>query len=213
MRTKWLLYMGVLSPLLFWTTTLLCGLFLSDYNHLNGLVSQLGAMGTDTQHLFTAGLVLSSALNLLFVIGMFRFARAHQLHRLPVAFLVFYSFLAGPAIVPMPLPLHGIVGLPFVLLMLAPILALILWRKKENILKLRTAALISCIFLLLSFLVLFPNILPEYIGLKQRLLYAGWTIWSVSLSYRALKVSHEKLLTGVFSVRSSRLYKMHKNQQ
>jgi hypothetical membrane protein len=186
MRTKWLLYMGMISPLLFWTTTLLCGFLLGHYNHFSGLISELGALGTKTQHLFSAGLVLSAALNLLFVAGMYRFAKRQNLHLLHVVFLVFYSFLAGPALIPMPLPLHGIVGMPFVLLMLAPPLALILWQKQEEILKHRTAALISCVFMLLSFLIFFPGILPEYMGFKQRLLYAGWSIWSFSLSYRAL---------------------------
>ena len=199
--------MGIVSPLLFWTTTLLCGFVLEHYNHFRGLVSELGTLGTKTQHLFSAGLVLSAAVNLLFVAGMYDFAKRHNLHLLPVLLLLFYSFLAGPALVPMPLPLHGIVGMPFVLLMLAPPLALILWRKQENALKIRTAALISCLFMLLSFLIFFPDIFPAFMGLKQRLLYAGWTMWSVSLNYRALKVSHNKLLTGVVSVRSSRLYK------
>lgn len=192
MRIKKLIYFGFLSPVFFWITTIVCGLLLENYNHFTRLVSELGALGTSTQYIFTTGLVLSSMMNLIFVIGLYKFCKIKQLSIIPVIFHFLYSFLAGPALFPMPLRLHSIAGLPFPLIMFAPILSLILWRKKESLLKIRAAAIISFLIMILGFLIYFPNILNEYFGLKQRFLYTGWTIWSFYLSYRILQLNNEK---------------------
>lgn len=151
---------------------------LEDYNHLTWLVSELGALGTQTQYLFTTGLVLSSILNVFFVVAAYNLCKKIQLSVIPILFLLFYSFLAGPALFPMPIRLHSIVGIPFVLIMLAPPMGLIFWRKKEQLLKIRAVAVISFLIMMLGFLIYFPDILGEYHGLKQRFLYAGWTLWS-----------------------------------
>jgi hypothetical membrane protein len=165
---------------------------LEGYNHFTWLVSELGALGTRTQYIFTVGLVLSSILNLLFAIGAFKLCKIKQLSVIPVIFILFYSFLAGPALFPMPLRLHGIVGIPFPLIMFAPIAGLIFWRKNENIVKIKTVVIISSLIMMLGFLIFIPTILNEYFGLKQRFLYTGWTVWSLYLSYRLLQLSNEK---------------------
>ena len=188
MKTKQLLYLGFLVPIIFWTTTIVCGLMIDDYNHFKWLVSELGALGTRTQYLFTTGLVLSAFLNVFFIIGLWKYCKRLQLSLIPILFLLLYSFIAGPVLFPMPLRLHGIIGMPFPFLMLSPLLALILWRKKEHLLKIRTVAIISFIIMMFGFLIIFPNFLNEYFGLKQRFLYLGWSLWSVYLSYRFLKL-------------------------
>lgn len=190
MSIKSLLFFGYLSPIIFWLTTFVCGYILNEYNHLTWLVSELGALGTNTQHLFTTGLVLSSILNIFFVFGLYNFSKEQQLSFIPIIFHSLYSFLAGPALFPMPLRLHSITGLPFPLIMLAPVITLFFWGKKELVLKIRIVAIISFLIMALGFLIYFPNILNEYFGLKQRFLYAGWTIWSCYLSYRTIQVCH-----------------------
>ena len=52
MKTKNLLYTGSIIPIIFWATTIICGFILGNYNHLSGLVSELGALGTTTQYIF-----------------------------------------------------------------------------------------------------------------------------------------------------------------
>lgn len=194
MKEKNLIYLGIVGPLVFWFTTIICGLMIEDYNHLSDLVSELGALNTKPQYLFSTGLVLCSVLNVLFVIGLYRVCRNKNISVIPVVVLLFFSFLAGPGIVPMPLRLHGLVGIPFPLMMLSPLLALILWRKYENELKIRFGAALGLIMMLLGFLIFIPNILPEYFGLKQRFLYLGWTIWSTYLAYRFLQLSMKPIL-------------------
>ncbi len=188
MKTKQLLYLGFLAPIIFWTTTIVCGLMIDDYNHFKWLVSELGALGSKTQYLFTTGLVLSAFLNVFFIIGLWKYCKRLQLSLIPILFLLLYSFIAGPALFPMPLRLHGIVGMPFPFIILSPLLAIILWRKKEHLLKIRTVAIISFVIMMFGFLIFIPNFLNEYFGLKQRFLYLGWSLWSVYLSYRFLKL-------------------------
>ncbi|PLX19997.1 MAG: hypothetical protein C0599_09920 [Salinivirgaceae bacterium] len=192
MKPGILLYFGLLAPFAFWTTTIICGLMIEDYNHFKWLVSELGALSTPTQELFTIGLVLSAILNIFFIVGLWKICRKHQLSLAPVLLLMLYSFIAGPAMFPMPLQWHGLSGLPFPLIILSPLVALVVWSKKEKLLKIRTTAIISFSIMLLGFLIFFPSILNEYFGLKQRFLYAGWTIWSVSLVISLLKVSKLK---------------------
>lgn len=185
---KHLLYFGIISPLLFWATTLLCGIFLEDYSHSSNLVSELGAQGTRTQYLFAIGLVISSFLNGFFVYSLWRRCKQMQASIVPLILMLCYSFLAGPGIVPMPLPLHGRIGLPFPLIMFAPLVALILWRSNVLNTSLKVSAVISLIIMLMGFLVYSPEILSEYFGLKQRFLYLGWTLWSGATAIRFLQL-------------------------
>ena len=183
-----MLYLGLISPVIFWATTFVCGFIIDDYNHLSNLVSELGALGSKSQYLFSTGLVLCSVLNVFFVIGLYRICKSHNINTIPVLFLLFFSFLAGPGIVPMPLRLHGILGMPFPLMILSPILALILWRIKEYEIKISIGNSIGLLIMLFGFLIFFPEILPEYFGLKQRFLYLGWTLWSGLLAYRFIQL-------------------------
>ena len=189
MKKKHLIYLGIISPITFWVTTIVCGFMIDNYNHLSNLVSELGALDSKPQYLFSTGLVLSSLLNIFFVIGLYRVCRDKNITPLPVLTLLFFSFLAGPGIVPMPLRLHGIIGIPFPLMMFSPLLALILWRKNEYEIKIRIGATTGLVIMLLGFLIFFPDILTEYFGLKQRFLYLGWTVWSGCLAYRFLQLS------------------------
>lgn len=188
MNTKTLLYLGVVSPLLFWFTTLVCGLILDNYSHLSNLVSELGAMGSKTQYIFTTGLVLSSILNVFYGIGLWRVGRTLKLKMIPILLVFCYSFLAGPAIFAMPHKLHGTIGMGFILIMVSPVFGLIQWWKQESVVKIRLVAFLSFLIMMLGFLIFFPNVLSDYFGLKQRFLYLGWSVWSIFLSYRFLQL-------------------------
>lgn len=187
MKTGTLLYFGFVSPLMFWFTTLVCSIILENYSHLSNMVSELGAMGTKTQYIFTTGLVLSSILNAFFGIGLWRMGKALNLTIIPIVLIFCYSFLAGPAIFAMPHKLHG-VWFGFMLIMVAPFFALVQWRKQEHLLKIRWVAIISFAIMMLGFFAFFPDILSNYFGLKQRFLYLGWSVWSIFLSYRFLQL-------------------------
>lgn len=185
MKNRQLLYFGIIAPITFWITTLICAPMIDGYNHLSWMVSELGALGTKSQYIFTIGLVLSSAFNIVFVVGLWRFCKEQNLNKVPLFFFLMYSFLAGPGLYPMPLPEHGFVGLPMLLIIFAPLVTLLFWYKRRDVIKINTLVIICTVLFGLGFLVYFPDILSDYFGLKQRLLYTAWTIWSIGISYKS----------------------------
>ncbi len=141
----------------------------SDYNHLSNMVSELGAMGSKTQYIFTGGLVLCSVLSVLFITGLYKTCKLTGLNLIPIFIISLYTFsIAGTAIFPMPLKLHGILGMPAIFLLFSPLLGFILWRGEAQISKITQMSLVSFIIICLGFLVFTPTILSDYFGLKQR---------------------------------------------
>lgn len=182
MKTKWLIYSGYIVPIVFWSTLLICGCFFENYNHLTHQVSELGALGTPTQYFFTTGLVLGSIFSILFIYGMIKICRQTGLSIIPVLLIITFSFsIFGAAIYPMPLELHGILGSPSAFLFLSPLASLLLW-KTDIIPNIKIFSFISLVILLLGFLILAPNILNDYFGIKQRIFHLGWTVWFIYLS-------------------------------
>lgn len=155
---------------------------LNDYNHARWMVSELGTIGTPSQYFFTAGLVLSAILSVLFIIGLIRACKLIGISNIPVILIFTFSFsIAGAALFPLPLQLHGILGSPSMVLPLSPILALILW-PKANIPGMKLFAIFSFLIMALGFSVMIPDFFDEYFGIKQRAFHLGWTIWFVYLS-------------------------------
>jgi hypothetical membrane protein len=189
MSTKHLLYTGIIIPLIFWLTLFICGFILSDYNHLTRMVSELGSRGTSSQFVFSSGLILCSVLSLFFVFGIYKMCRAFNQNIAPVIIILAYTIsIAGAAIFPLPLRLHEIMGMPSILLILSPLLSLFLWKDKDQSMMSRKIAVISFLVMSLGFLVYAPDLLGNYMGLKQRFFHIGWSVWFVSLSYSSLKL-------------------------
>jgi hypothetical membrane protein len=188
MNSKPLLYLGGLIPIVFFGATFIAGFMQGNYNHLTRMVSELGTIGTSSQYVFMAGLLACSALSLLFVWGLYQACRAANLNVLPVLLiLAFSASIAGAALFPLPLRWHGILGSPSILLVLSPVLSLILWRKKQprNI---ASMAVVSLVLMSLGFLAFLPDVLPDYVGLKQRFFHIGWSVWFGYLSYGFVRV-------------------------
>ena len=189
--TSRLLLCGALAPVAFWATTVICGLVLGDYNHLSMIVSDLGAIGTPSRFPFTAGLVSCSILSVLFIVGLRRVCQRLKLSTVPVWIIVTHAFsIAGAGIFSLPLPLHGILGMPSIALILSPLTALLLWPRAHAPSHVRVMACLSFAIMSLGFLAFAPTILGALPGLKQRFFHAGWSIWFVYLSVgftRAIK--------------------------
>ena len=184
MKNKHLIYSGFIIPILFWATTLLSGFIMDDYSHTSRLVSELGAIGTETQYIFTIGLVLSSIFSVLFIIGLYKICKKIGLNIIPILIISTFSFsIFGAALFPLPLRLHGILGIPSVLLFLSPLSSLILW-EKEKISNIKQISIIVLLLMSLGFLAFMPNVLSDYSGLKQRAFHIGWTFWFIYLSNR-----------------------------
>lgn len=182
-RTRLLLHAGVAVPVVFWAALALCALQLGDYSHWSNLVSELGAAGTETRVLFATGLLLCALLSVAFAVGLIIECRRRRITPIPALVIFLYSFsIAGAAIFPMPHRLHGLLGSPAILVLLSPVLAAVLWRKGVKLRSLAPVAIISFVVMALGFLVFVPSVLAEYVGFKQRLFHAGWSIWFGYLS-------------------------------
>jgi len=198
LKSKYLLYLGIIIPIIFFSTTIICGFILGDYNHLTRMVSELGAIGTNSQFVFSFGLILCSALSLLFILGLYKTCRAFGLNILPVILILTYSFsIAGAAIFPLPLKLHELMGMPSILLILSPLLSLFLWKYNDQLLIIREMAILSFLIMLLGFLVYLPDLFSNYIGLKQRFFHIGWSVWFIYLSISFLKLLEKHKSFGV----------------
>jgi hypothetical membrane protein len=188
MKTKNLLALGGVIPVIFWGTLTVCGYVMGDYNHLTRLVSELGALGTRTQYIFTAGLLACAILSVLFVIGQCRACQERGISMIPA--LIIFSFslsIGGAAIFPLPLRMHSIMGMPSVLLFLSPLAALILWRGKKSSAGLRVWAIVSLALMLLGFLAFMPEVMSSTLGLKQRFFHVGWSLWFIGLGRAFLR--------------------------
>jgi hypothetical membrane protein len=184
MKTKYLLYTGIVIPVIFWVTTFICGLIQGDYNHLTRMVSELGSIETTSQYTFTAGLLLCSILSISFVVGLFRTCKEMRISVIPIVIILSFSIsIAGAAIFPLPLRLHLYMGMPSILLIFSPLLGLILWNSKGYLSALGIMSIISFVIMALGFLTYFPDILNMEIGLKQRFFHVGWSVWFIYLSY------------------------------
>ena len=188
-KNKKLIYSGVVAPCIFWTTIIICGIMTENYSHLTNLVSELGAMGTSTQYIFTVGLAVSSMFSVLFISALYKTAKQKGLSTIPILVILTFSFsILGAAIFPLPLRLHGILGSPSMLLPLSPLLAGILW-KKSSIHDIKLVSGLIFLIMMLGFLTLLPDVMSNYFGLKQRFFHVGWTIWFIYLSQRFIKLN------------------------
>ena len=130
MKKKCLLALGSVIPVIFWGTLTVCGYVMGDYNHLTRLVSELGAIGTRTQYIFTSGLLTCAVLSVLFVVGLYQECKKREISVIPALIILSFSLsIGGAAIFPLPLRMHLIMGMPSILLILSPLAALIFWRR------------------------------------------------------------------------------------
>ncbi len=182
MRKNYLLVVGCAIPAVFFVTTFLCGFVQGGYDHFSRRVSELGTIGTKSQHLFTAGLLLSAILSVLFIIGLLRACRQLKLSAWPVLLILPYTVsVAGAAIFPLPLPMHLIMGSPAFLLLLSPLLGIILWPKSRLLANIRWTSVISLLIMALGLSAYLPGLLASYPGLKQRFFHVGWAVWFIYL--------------------------------
>lgn len=193
MKTKLFLLTGSIIPVVFWMTILICGYIMGDYDHYTRFVSELGASGTKTQYIFLTGFILCSILSIMFISGLYRMCKLNRMSVIPVIIILVYTFsIAGVAFFPLPSKLHGILGIPSLLLVMSPVMSLILWSGEPQIKYMRLTATISILITAVGFLTFIPDILSYYPGLKQRFFHAGWSVWFLYLSYIFIKLAENK---------------------
>jgi hypothetical membrane protein len=183
-RTKWLLWLGYLAPLLFWLMTFIGGYLHGNYTLFKNTISELGAIGSDSELFTSSSLVIIAMLYTLFSIGFYRASRANNLSVLP-AVLSFSMPLSmiWASIFALGNDYHSLIGpIPF-FTTLASLLSYLLWRKNAVLLRLRAWSLFSFFIMLLIFLKFINPFANQYEGLIQRFFYLGWTAWTVKTAY------------------------------
>lgn len=193
MKSRYLLALGIVVPVIFWATLNVCGFVIGAYSHLTRQVSELGAIGTRSQYIFMAGLLICAVLSVFFVIGLSNACKERGISAIPALLILFFSLsIGGAALFPLPLRMHMIMGMPSVLLFLSPLAALVLWKRDKPPAGLRLWAIVSLAVMLLGFLAFMPEVLSAWPGLKQRFFHSGWSLWFFYLSYGFGKLGRKK---------------------
>lgn len=178
-----LLPLGIAAPIVFWGTTLLSGSMIDGYDHLADVVSELGVVGTKAEVLTSSAFVFLALLCVLFSVGLYKACRQQNISTVPawLTLCIPISFIWA-AVFPLGNELHGVLGPLPLLLPLGALLAFLFWRRKEGYAVISRLSLLSFGVMMLLFLIFIEPINGPYAGLVQRFWYAGWSIWSVSLS-------------------------------
>ena len=189
MNIKMLLYTGIIIPIVFWTSTILCGFIHGNYNHLSGTVSELGAIGTRSEPLMATLTMFGAILNMFFIMGVYGACKQLGLSLIPVFTLPAFTFMMGwVAMFHAGNHLHSASGPVFLLLYLGALLVAILWRGRQELVSVRVTSLLSLALMLLIFLRFVPAIENTYPGLIQRFAHLGWSVWFTGLSIGLIRL-------------------------
>lgn len=194
MDTKPLLYTGIIIPIIFWLSTIICGFVHGNYNHISNTISELGGIGTKSETLMETFTLLDTVLSVFFMAGLFIACSQLQLNILPIFGVIGFPIMFGwAAIFHSGNPLHSASGPVFLLLYIGALLSVILWRGNE-FRQIRKLSLLSLCIMLLIFIRFIPSatIQNNYTGLIQRFAHLGWSVWFVSLGSCFIKQLNNK---------------------
>ena len=153
-----LLYLGIITPLLFWAATVTGGYLHGNYNHLHNVVSELGAIGTKSEVFMSTAELLISILSVFSVIGFYKASRQIGINVIPVLTILSLSLsMFWAAIFPMHHELDGTLGPLPLFINAGAMLSIILWKEKK-LLSLRFLSLVSFLLMLLIILRFIPNL-------------------------------------------------------
>lgn len=185
---RYLLMLGYFIPLLFWITTFVSGHIHGNYNHLKNVISELGAIGGESEAVTSSFFILLAALSVLFSIGFYRASKRLKVSSIP-SVLSFSKpvTLAWAAIFPLGNEFHSLTGPLPLLVALASLLSFVLWKRREELFQARLLSLASFFIMALIFLRFVRPFGIVYEGLVQRFFYLGWSLWTITISYFFIK--------------------------
>lgn len=192
---KVLLNLGIVTGILFWASTILCGSVHGNYNHISGTISELGAIGTRSQRHFSFFLSIISLLGIGFFTGLYRTCTKLQISMIPVLpVLVFFLANICIALFPLGNEFHPLAGQVSIAVILGPVLVLTMWRKKI-LFQIRYLSFFALSIFIISLLLVLTEWIPDDVkqshqGLLQRIFHTGWSFWFVSLSLSFNHLKH-----------------------
>jgi len=181
LKTIPMLWLGIITPLLFWVVTIVGGFVHGNYNHLHDVISELGAISTRSETFMSIAETGISILSVLSIIGLYRACRQLGLNVIPVITILSLSVsMLWAAIFPMHHELHGTLGPIPLLLNLGALMSIIVWRGKEFSV-VRVISIFAFILMTSIILRFIPNLRGNYEGLIQRFFYLGWSVCSIGI--------------------------------
>lgn len=192
MKTKKLLYLGLVMPFVFWVSMAIAGELHGNYNPFVHTVSELGAIGTNSEDFMAIATLCCSAMSLLFVVGLWRVCTEMQISIVPVLAVPACAVMfAWTSIFHLGNPLHGVIGYVPLLLFIGALLSVLLWRARQ-LQTLRRLSLLSFLVMALVFLRFVPALQQHFPGLVQRFFHLGWSMWFVGMAFGFIKLLNIK---------------------
>jgi len=184
MATSTLLPFGYLTVAGFWLMTIVSSIVHENYDHLRNVVSELGAIGSESETITSCLLIGISILHIFFSIGCYRASRKLKLSVLPsiLSFAMPLSFIWA-AIFTLGNELHSATGPLPLLVIVGSLLSFILWRRGPRFSAIRNVSLLGCLVMLLIMLRFTEPFGQDYPGLVQRFFYLGWSAWTIGTAY------------------------------
>lgn len=187
-----ILVLGFTITSLFWLGVLISGFLSGNYNHLRGPITVLDFFYSNSGTFMASVQLIISILLVPFLLGLYKVSKSKKFNFIPILPIIFIAIsMAGTSLFPLPNKLHPFFANIILASALGPLLAIILWRKKEQ-LKIRLHSGVSLLPMLIAIGLFIsrpsiPEFVSNYFGLIQRLLYLGLTFWLVSLSLSFFK--------------------------
>lgn len=192
MKTKKLLYLGLMMPFIFWVSMAIAGELHGNYNPFLQTVSELGAIGTNSEYFMAVATLCCAVMSFFFMIGLWRVCIEMQVNVVPILAMPGCTImLAWTAVFHLGHPLHGIVAFVPVLLFAGALLSIVLWRS-QPLQNLRKLSLLSFLTMALFFLRFVPWFQQHFPGLAQRFFHLGWSMWFVGMAFGFIKLLNIK---------------------
>lgn len=192
MKTKKLLYLGLIMPFVFWVSMAIAGELHGNYNPFVHTVSELGAIGTNSEAFTAIAMLCCAAMSLFYVVGLWRVCTEMKISVVPVLAAPACAIMfAWTAIFHLGNPLHGVIGFVPLLLFVGALLSILLWRGQQLYL-LRRLSLLSFLVMALVFLRFVPALQEHFPGLVQRFFHLGWSMWFAGMGFGFIKLLNIK---------------------
>jgi CubicO group peptidase (beta-lactamase class C family) len=182
------LSLGYLIPIIFWTGIVVAGFLYGGYDHLTMHTIELNSFYSISGTFMAIIQFITVLFTIPFLLGLYNSCRKLEISFIPVLFIIFVTpSMLVLALFPELNSMRALVGNSIVLVIIGPLLAMILWRRKQ-FKGIRILSAFSFLIMLVPILILamrstFPELINNYFGLLQRVLYVGWSLWFISLGY------------------------------
>ena len=142
--------------------------------------------------------LLTAFLAMPFLLALVKASKEMKINIIPIiSILAAMLSLVGTVLFPEPNKLNPFFGNIIIPIILGPLLAIFMWRRKD-LSQIRLLSLVSFVIMITPLILIIerpaiPVFVNNYFGLIQRFFYLGWSFWFVSLSFCFSKLMTQKI--------------------